>query len=326
MGHRKRELSFLLPDVENQVRIIDRCLSEPSRWHAAIGQKRFCSGPYGVEKRFDFCAYFLGFGHGGRLDIRNKQGSMVPALTASEKSYLIFLEIGFGTPRNATQRITMPENLIDRLRTRMKELGLNPGEVADQAGIGKSFVHDILLGRSLNPTTEKLGKVANVLGTSVEYLLNGTLPVSNSEVILRGETFSAVPFVNVVASMGGGAIVEEESEVNAWLFPRAWICEGLATFPSHLRLIKVSGDSMEPTLRNNDTIMIDTSKSNPSRGGLYVLDDGYGLVAKRLDKIIGSGQAMVRIISDNSQYPAYERMIDEIRIIGKIVWFARQID
>jgi hypothetical protein len=35
--------------------------------------------------------------------------------------------------------------------------------------------------------------------------------------------------------------------------------------------------------------------------------------------------SMVRVISDNTFYSAYERTADEISIIGRIRWFAREI-
>jgi hypothetical protein len=59
--------------------------------------------------------------------------------------------------------------------------------------------------------------------------------------------------------------------------------------------------------------------------GIFVLDDGMGLVAKRLEHIPNSDPPAVRVISDNPLYPAYERTADEIRIIGRIRWFAREI-
>ena len=220
----------------------------------------------------------------------------------------------------------MSDTLVDRLRARMKELGLKPGAVADQAGVGHSFVHDILLGRSLNPTTEKLGRVAAVLKISVEHLLNGTLPASDPEAQLPDKSFTSVPFVNITASMGGGAIIEDESNVGTWLFPDDWLREEFVGSPATLRLIRVGGDSMEPTLRNGDIVMLDVSKTSPAHGGIFVLDDGMGLVAKRLDRVLGTAPPLVRIISDNPQYPGYERRLDEVRIIGKVVWFARRID
>lgn len=220
----------------------------------------------------------------------------------------------------------MGNTLVERLRSRMKVMGLKPGEVADMAGVGHSFVHDILLRRSLNPTTEKLGRVAEILRTTVEYLINGNVEVSDSEVLLRGQAFSSIPFVNVTVSMGGDAIVGDDANARPWLFPESWLHEGFSSPPGKLRLIQITGDSMEPTLCNGDLVMIDVASTSLSHDGIFVLDDGIGLVAKRLDRVMGEKRPMVRIISDNTQYPAYERRLDEVRIIGKVVWFGRQID
>jgi hypothetical protein len=63
----------------------------------------------------------------------------------------------------------------------------------------------------------------------------------------------------------------------------------------------------------------------PTPPGIFVLDDGMGLVAKRLEHIPNSDPPAVRVISDNKLYPEYERTAEEIRIIGRIRWFAREI-
>lgn len=59
--------------------------------------------------------------------------------------------------------------------------------------------------------------------------------------------------------------------------------------------------------------------------GIFVLDDGMGLVAKRLEHIPNSDPPAVRVISDNGFYSPYERTADEIHIVGRIRWFAREI-
>jgi hypothetical protein len=53
--------------------------------------------------------------------------------------------------------------------------------------------------------------------------------------------------------------------------------------------------------------------------------DGIGLVAKRLDHITNSDPPRVRIISDNPLYKPYEGGGDEVNIIGRIRWFARDM-
>jgi len=50
-----------------------------------------------------------------------------------------------------------------------------------------------------------------------------------------------------------------------------------------------------------------------------------GLVAKQLEHIPNNEPPNVRVISDNTFYSAYERTADEISIIGRIRWFAREI-
>jgi phage repressor protein C with HTH and peptisase S24 domain len=87
----------------------------------------------------------------------------------------------------------------------------------------------------------------------------------------------------------------------------------------------VEGDSMVPTLHDGDAVLVDMTRQFPSPPGIFVLDDGMGLVAKRLEHIPNSDPPAVRVISDNTLYPAYERTADEIRIIGRIRWFAREI-
>ena len=57
----------------------------------------------------------------------------------------------------------------------------------------------------------------------------------------------------------------------------------------------------------------------------FVLHDGMGLVAKRLDHIPNSEPPRVRIISDNPLYSPYEGTAEEVNIIGRIRWFAREI-
>jgi hypothetical protein len=50
-----------------------------------------------------------------------------------------------------------------------------------------------------------------------------------------------------------------------------------------------------------------------------------GLVAKRLEHIPNSDPPRVRIVSDNQHYSPYEGIAEEINIVGRIRWFAREM-
>ena len=92
-----------------------------------------------------------------------------------------------------------------------------------------------------------------------------------------------------------------------------------------LRMISISGDSMVPLLEHDDTVMLDYSQTRPSPPGIFILDDGVGLVAKRIEIIPSTTPQMLRISSENSAYSSYQRRIDEVHIIGRVVWFARRL-
>jgi len=126
--------------------------------------------------------------------------------------------------------------------------------------------------------------------------------------------------------MGGGSILDEEAKPGRnFHFRRSWIRDRLKAAPSSLRVVHVEGDSMRPTLEDGDTVLVDMNQKSPVPPGIFVLHDGMGLVAKRLEHIPNSDPPAVRVISDNGVYSPYERTADEVNIIGRIRWFAREI-
>lgn len=226
----------------------------------------------------------------------------------------------------------MPESdLVERLKTAMRNKSINARELAEKADVGASFVYDILNGKSSNPTTKKLSSVAQVLGVSVPYLLHGTrafhdffssTPLASSS---NSDELVAIPSVAVEASMGGGSEVAEEATSKPYYFHRSWIRQKLKTSPADLRIIFVRGDSMLPTLDDNDMVLVDVSRKSPTPPGIFVLFDGIGLVVKRLEYLGDKEEPLIRIISDNRKYGPYERGAMEVNIIGRVVWFARQL-
>ena len=222
----------------------------------------------------------------------------------------------------------MRYTMADRLRARSRQLGMTAGRVAELAGINRSFVYDIMRGRSENPNLEKLDQVAQVLNVERNWLLHGIGDVDGESPIMEDpmEAFVSVPSVEVTASMGGGNLVTDEVENGEpYNFQRSWIVHDLKADPANLRIMHVEGDSMMPTLNSGDVVLVDLSRKSPTPPGIFVLFDGMGLVAKRLENIPNNDPPKVRVISDNTFYSPYERTADEVSIIGRIRWFAREI-
>ncbi len=124
-----------------------------------------------------------------------------------------------------------------------------------------------------------------------------------------------IPRLPLGASAGPGAMAGEEIPSGRLRFNNRWL-KGQGLEPGNLSVIEVEGDSMEPTLRDGDEILVDRSP-RPMRAGVHVIRLDDVLLVKRLE----SGPAgTIRIISDNPAYPRAERAVSDVEIIGRVVW------
>ena len=138
--------------------------------------------------------------------------------------------------------------------------------------------------------------------------------------------YSAVPEIDVRASAGPGAWNDEfEQTRGMWLFADPLIRHEFRAKPEDLRMITVDGDSMEPLLSSGDRILIDVSRRVPVPPGVFVIWDGMGLVAKRIEHVPHSDPPRVVLKSLNPEYDSYERPAEEVRVVGRAVWVSRRL-
>jgi hypothetical protein len=67
------------------------------------------------------------------------------------------------------------------------------------------------------------------------------------------------------------------------------------------------------------------SKAHPSPSGIFILDNGVCLVAKRIEIKPSTASQMLRISRENSAFSSYQGRIDEVHIIGRVVCFAGRL-
>lgn len=128
-----------------------------------------------------------------------------------------------------------------------------------------------------------------------------------------------VPIFDVQASAGPGSFVEGYEAVAASLaLPPDYLRRITRARLDDLAIISVKGDSMAPTLNDDDIVMLDRSKVSTAYDGLFVLRFDEALHVKRLAR--GSKRGHVLIISDNKDYPPQEYPAAEIEVIGKVIW------
>ena len=138
--------------------------------------------------------------------------------------------------------------------------------------------------------------------------------------------YSAVPEADVRLAAGAGAWNGDLRESNeAWLFADPVIRHEFRAKPGDLWMIGVDGDSMEPLLSSGDRILIDVSRTVPVPPGIFVIWDGLGLVAKRIEHVPHSEPPRVVLRSLNPEYDSHECSAEEVRVVGRAVWVSRRM-
>lgn len=232
-----------------------------------------------------------------------------------------------------------PTDLYDKLsswlRLTLKEKGISRTEL--------SWMLSERLGRSIdvdtvNEMTEGKRAIAGDELVQIELITGATaLNSSNelspdektdtSEKISEEETtsFIQIPEFDVQASAGGGALIDRENVISNWPFAPDFIRDVLNLEARHLAMIEVRGDSMEPTLSSADKVMINMADKHVQQPGIFVLWDGNGTVVKRVEYMFGTETPKVLLISDNNRHNDYEVEIDQVQIVGRVVWAARRM-
>ncbi len=202
------------------------------------------------------------------------------------------------------------------------------GELAKYLGFTGSGSISTWKARDKIPYAE-CDKVSQNERVSIDWLLNGGQlhnqpPMSGGEGLHEIDS-DAIPltYFNVQASAGYGTFVENEDQKNSLLFKKDWINKkGFKA--EKLCLLDVVGDSMEPTLHDQDLIMLDM-EAKALKNGVYVIQYEGALLVKRVQRQINNS---ILIKSDN---PLYEPEVlspdleHNIRVIGEVVWFSRSV-
>ena len=128
-----------------------------------------------------------------------------------------------------------------------------------------------------------------------------------------------------IASAGFGAIASSENAQTRFGFDERWLRSLISAKSASLSIVRVAGDSMEPTLSDGDEVLVDASDhASRLRDGIYVLRADDALVVKRI--AIKPGGRQITIASDNPAYPTWNDMDrTEVHIVGRVIWFGRSL-
>lgn len=211
------------------------------------------------------------------------------------------------------------EHAINRVEDRFHQIGGDvrvAGEAAKHAAEQGLSAEDVELIRSM--------AFAYPQDSNLVAALTARLSLDTSAAELAQE-FALIPGYSVQVSTGPGAFPGSEEKPSRKLaFRRKWLrYRGLAE--KDLVLVFARGDSMEPTISDNNTLMIDTSKTELSDGAIYVIRVNSHLVAKRVQTLTNRD---IMLLSDNEAYrpeTLTPEQSQDLAVIGKVVWIGKDV-
>lgn len=233
----------------------------------------------------------------------------------------------------------------------LRDIGIKQGAIAERLGISQPSVNG-WVNRGSEPTSgnmDKLRALARENGiecgprelrrVSVEDEAREdyerwaeTESGMASGIPYRPKLEGGIPEVDVSAGAGQGAVGEVialqvgETGISAhkvtaeWVVPVPYLATELGLSRAHTVVIPIHGDSMEPTYRAGDRVLVDlTCHEITTDGVVYLISDsGDEPQIKRLQKVPGSDPKRVKIISDNPILERFEVPLDTIAIIGRV--------
>lgn len=228
--------------------------------------------------------------------------------------------------------------------------GEKPHAWGKRMGIEKATL-DGIINHGSTPTTKTLLKIAWHSDISLNWLLTGQPPErlqspsasqslhemrsllltpnrvgdEGEGYLVNKDAYVLVPRYDVAASAGPGFAIQSEQVVDHLAFKSEWVRRAMGLDPHRLALISTKGDSMEPSLKEGDLLLLDLREQQVRNDAIYVLRLDDFLIAKRLQR---GFDGTITIKSDNTAYEKQvvpKEMTEQLDIIGRVVWTGRRI-
>ncbi|CAI8908544.1 CI repressor protein [Pseudomonas syringae pv. tomato] len=171
--------------------------------------------------------------------------------------------------------------------------------------------------------------VSPTLGRGVTRKKDSTGQGKNKSVDLSNEeedgadNYAFIPQYTAMAAAGAGHDNPHVEIRSTLAFKKEWLAsKGLQ--PRNLRVIYADGESMWPTINDQDVLLVDSSQVEPVDNGVFVIESGAdGTLVKRL---VRAPLQQWILLSDNTDKAAYPDRFylrsesNEHQIVGRVIW------
>lgn len=211
-----------------------------------------------------------------------------------------------------------------RLKAALKKLGFTYEDLANKIETNLSSIKAMAVGRKI--ITPKIASdIERTTGISASWLLLGTGDMFDkpSGTLAKafgddtGSRYSISYYPDIKASAGNGYCNSEISDVEIISLPKAIIDKKINA--GKIDAIRVHGDSMTPTIRENDIIFVATNMQEIYDNKIYVIRYGDEIRVKRIFKRRGE---KILLRSDNQAFPDEEVSVhdEDVAVLGQVIY------
>ncbi|PNU06459.1 hypothetical protein A8V01_02635 [Novosphingobium guangzhouense] len=173
--------------------------------------------------------------------------------------------------------------------------------------------------------------IAKALGVTPEYLSGDSEEISGDVArhtsrdvrALDEDEIVEIKELDLAFGMGGGSYLDLPVKEKGRKIARDWLRLYTNSPASRIFLARGIGDSMSPTIQNDDVVIIDTAQTLVGMGDqIWAISYGnFGLI-KRLRPLPSGG---IKIMSDNPHVESEVAYDGELHPIGKVVAIIRKM-
>lgn len=217
------------------------------------------------------------------------------------------------------------------IRELVRFSGKTSAEVARTAGLASSTINRHFNGTAVTrlslSTVEKLRSAyPDFPGWPEPKAAEKQLPFKHPDYMLgpRAADGDTVELEQVDLRYGmGGTFADGPVEVERRPFSREWLRSITNTSPRHLFWAIGDGDSMEPTIRSGEVILIDRSQDTPRMDdGIWAVSHGEIGMIKRLRH---RPDGVVELHSDNHLVRPQTAVDGELHVVGRVIAVVRRL-
>jgi len=196
---------------------------------------------------------------------------------------------------------------LDRVLRRFDSVA----ELANDLAVSDNAIYKWQSGRGL-PSIANVVALGSAAGVSIEWLAAGRgTETINSKTNHRDYVYLS-PYETEDISRNGNY----EGAVAPIGFAADWLKSRFGISAEDCLLIEIVGDSMAPTLREGDLVLIDSSEKEFRADGLYALRQDGEVAVKRFHR---QPDGTFSLLSDNPRYEAFVVRIEDLEIAGRAI-------